>query len=222
MIKACLFDLDGTLLNTITTIAHYANYALCEHGIDPIEVDEYRYFVGNGAKKLVERMLRHRDVYSEETYHKIYKCYMESYDANPTHLTEPYPGILEMLSALKKRDIAVGVISNKPDFATRAVCKAKFPDGALDFVRGQVEGVPIKPDIAGPMEVLSHLGADAANTVYIGDTAVDMLTGANLGSYKVGVSWGFRPRKELIESGADKIVDLPLEIIDIIDSLNSK
>ena len=222
MIKACLFDLDGTLLNTLTTIAYYANYALRENGIETAHTEEYKLFVGNGAKKLVERMLKSKNAYSEEMFNKVYKCYMESYDANPTYLTEPYDGIGDMLVALKKRGIMVGVISNKPDYAAKSVCRQKFPSELIDAVQGQIEGLPIKPDVSGPMQVLERLGAMPDETIYIGDSGVDMQTGRNLKSFTVGVSWGFRSVEELMENGADRIVSAPHEIIDIAYKLNTE
>ena len=217
MIKACLFDLDGTLLNTLTTIAHFANFALAEHGIEPIDEKEYRFFAGNGARKLVERMLRFRGVYNEELFCRVYDCYMKAYDANPTHLSEPYEGICAMLTALKERGIKTGVISNKPDYAAKSVCAEKIDKGLVDFVQGQIDGVPVKPDITGPLQVLSALGVKRGETMYIGDSGVDMQTGKNLHSLTVGVSWGFRTEDELMENGADKIVNSPLQIVEIAD-----
>jgi len=221
MIKACLFDLDGTLLNTLSTIAHYANGSLKKFGLPIIsDTDKYKQFVGNGAKKLIERILRENDAYNEEIYHKVYKYYMESYDANPTYLTEPYDGICPMLEELSDRGIAMGVISNKPDYATKSVCEKKFRKGLLNEVRGQVDGIKIKPDTEGALLVLDKLLVKGAESLYIGDTSVDMQTGKNLGSYTVGVLWGFRSREELLASGADEVVSNPMEIISIIDRIN--
>ena len=219
MIKACLFDLDGTLLDTLTTIAYYSNMALSAHGIEPVEVDRYKLFVGNGAKKLVERMLKYRNAYSEESFHIIYKYYMESYDANPTYLTEPYDGICDMLDSVKQRGISAGVISNKPDFATKAVCAAKFTPGTFGEVRGQVEGIAVKPDTEGAVCVLNSLGVSSDETIYVGDTDVDMQTGKNLGAYTVGVLWGFRDEEELTDAGADAVISHPMELVDLIDKL---
>ena len=148
-------------------------------------------------------------------YASVYKCYMESYDANPTHLTEPYEGIVDMLTALKERGIKVGVISNKPDYAAKSVCAQKIPAQLTDDVQGQIEGVPIKPDITGPMQVLDRLGVLPEDAMYIGDSGVDMQTGKNLGSFTVGVSWGFRSVEELKENGADAVISSAKELLDL-------
>ncbi len=221
MIKSCLFDLDGTLLNTLTTIAYYGNKALEKFEIEPIETDKYRYFVGNGAKLLVERMLHERNAYSPEAFNKVYKYYNECYNADVKRYTEPYDGILEMLAELKKRNIAVGIISNKPDFATKGAVADFIPEELVDAVQGQVEGVPIKPAPDGAMSVLSSMNMSPENAMYIGDTWIDMQTGKNLGSYTVGVLWGFREYDELKENGADLIISHPKEIAECIDRLNT-
>lgn len=220
MIKVCLFDLDGTLLDTLTTITYYCNLSLTEFGFGTIDKEECKYMVGNGAKNLVKRMLEKVNEYNEPNYHKVYKYYMESYDANPSYLTEPYEGICDMLRELKKMGIKVGVISNKPHFATTSVCKEKIDPSLTDCVRGQIEGVKIKPDPEGPMAVLDELGEKGINCVYIGDTAVDMYTGKNIGAYTVGVSWGFRSAEELKEAGADAIITHPSELLDIVRGIN--
>ncbi len=222
MIKACLFDLDGTLLDTITTISYYGNMALSEFGIEPIEKDRYNYLVGDGAKILIKRMLTERNAYTEETFKKVYDFYVKSYDADTTYLTEAYDGIIDMLSELKKRGIKAGVISNKPDYATRSVCAKKIEASLLHTVRGQIEGIKIKPDTEGALNVLKLMQVDPTETIYIGDTGVDMQTGKNLGTYTVGVLWGFREEVELRDNGADRIISHPQEIISVIDEINAK
>lgn len=222
MIKACLFDLDGTILDTIKSIAYYCNYALKEFGIEPIETEKFKYFAGNGAKVLVRRMLEYRNCYSEELFEKVYLFYMQSYDANPTYLTEPFDGICELLSELNNRGISSAVISNKPDFAAKSVCKEKFEEGLLNVVRGQIDNIKVKPDIEGVMLVMDAIGVNANEVLYIGDTDVDMQTGKNLGAYTVGVLWGFRDAKELNANGADELVSHPAEILHIIERINKK
>ena len=222
MIKACLFDLDGTLLDTITTISYYGNLSLEHFGIEPIEKERYKFLVGDGAKLLVERMLREKGVYTQDLYKKVYEFYMQSYDADPTYLTKPYDGIVDMLFELKKRGIKSGVISNKPDYAARSVCLDKIEGTLLHTVRGQIEGIKTKPDTQGPLNVLNLMGEKTQDTLYIGDTGVDMQTGKNLGSYTIGVLWGFRPCEELVKNGADRVISHPKEIVDIIEEINEK
>ena len=220
MIKACVFDLDGTLLNTLTTIAYYGNTALKKFGIEPIETERYKYLVGNGAKLLVERMLRERDAYTQEMYDKVYKYYNDCYNADVRRYTKPYDCIIDMLKQLKARNIAVGVISNKPDFAACGAVADFIPHGLVDVAHGQIEGIKIKPAPDGALNVLSELGVSAAETVYVGDTWIDMQTGKNLGAFTVGVLWGFRDYDELKENGADLIVKTPMEIVDCVDRAN--
>ncbi len=222
MIKACLFDLDGTILDTIVTIAHYGNMALEKFGIEPIEVERYKYLAGKGARNLIEGMLRERGCYSEELFNDVYPYYMKNYDANPTYLTEPFEGITELLKYLKANGIKAGVISNKPDFAAKSICDVKFEEGLLDVVRGQVDGVKNKPDTQGVCMVADALGVTSHEVLYIGDTDIDMQTGKNFDAYTVGVLWGFRKEDELKQNGADEIVSHPMEIEHIIDRINKK
>lgn len=218
MIKACIFDLDGTLLDTLTTISYYGNLALNKYSLGSIETDEYKYLVGNGAKILVERMLKKVDAYSDEMFEKVFKYYNEQYDADVKRYTAPYEGVVELLKELKKRNILTGVISNKPDFAARSAVKDFFEDGLLDVTHGQIEGIKIKPEPDGAINVVNELGVKPEECLYVGDTWVDMQTGKSLGAFTIGVLWGFRDFDELKTHGADMIVEKPAEILDYIDS----
>lgn len=220
MIKACVFDLDGTLLDTLSTIAYYGNLALNKFGIQSIETDEYKYLVGNGVKILIERMLKATNSYSEEMYEKVYEYYNEQYNADTKRYTKPYPGICELLEELKKRKILIGVISNKPDFAAVNAIKDSFEDGLIDVAHGQIEGIKIKPEPDGAIMVLNELGVKAEECLYVGDTWIDMQTGKNLGAYTIGVLWGFRDYDELKSNGADMIIENPDEIIEYINAQN--
>lgn len=220
MIKACIFDLDGTLLDTLTTIAYYGNLALNKFSIRSIETNEYKYLVGNGAKILVERMLKATDSYTEEMFEKVYGYYNEQYNADVKRYTVPYPGICELLSELKKKNILNGVISNKPDFAAKSAIKDFFEDGLIDVTHGQREGIKIKPEPDGALDVICELGVTPEECLYIGDTWIDMQTGKNLGAFTIGVLWGFRDYEELKSNGADMIIENPSEILDYINSVN--
>jgi phosphoglycolate phosphatase len=209
----CIFDLDGTLLDTLGTISGYANEALVKNGVEPIEKNEYKYLVGKGASNLVAGMLRYRNCYSEELFARVFADYNDAYNKNTTRDTVIYPGVRELLDALKARGVKIAIVSNKPDFATRSVVSALFGEGYFDEVHGQREGIPIKPDPTAVFEVMLTLGASAEDCIYAGDTGVDMQTGKNAGLWTVGVLWGFRDRAELIENGADAVISEADELL---------
>lgn len=221
MIRACLFDLDGTLLDTVTTIAYYGNLALAEFSLPTIETEKYKYLAGNGAKVLVERMLCEVGAYNDEMFDEVYNYYTKKYNENVSYLTKPYDGIITMLSALKKHNILIGIVSNKPDFATCNVSKQFFEEGLVDVVRGQRDGVAIKPAPDSALDVMRELGVNKDETAFIGDTWVDIETGKNLGVFTIGVLWGFRDYDELKSSGADLIVKTPCEITEYIDMVHN-
>ena len=217
MIKYAIFDMDGTLLDTITTITYYVNLVLRREGIREITEDECKYFVGNGARTLIERVMESRAVTDEVTAYRVWKEYNREYNLSTLYLTEPYEGIRDLLSALKERNIKLAVLSNKPDDTTRNIIPAFFPD-TFDVVHGGRDGIALKPSSEGVFEIYKEMGATSEETMYIGDTNVDMQTGKSAGAkMTIGVSWGFRTREELISAGADRIVDHPLEILSLLD-----
>ncbi len=201
-----MFDLDGTLLNTIVSITHYVNKTLQKYGISPISEQDCKSFVGNGAKKLVDRTLVFRERYTEEFAEEFYRAYMAEYDADPLYLTHPYDGIPELIGKLRESGARLAVISNKQDASTVPVIKHFFGD-AIDIVRGGREGFPLKPSPEVPLSILKELGVSPSECVYVGDSEVDMQTGKNMGAaLTVGVSWGFRSFEVLVSSGADTVV----------------
>ena len=193
--KLVIFDLDGTLLNTIDDLAVSANYALRQHGYPEHELPAYRYFVGNGITKLIERALPEAE-----------RC-------EPTNLTRPYPGIPELLSHLSAKGIQLAVASNKYHQGTVELIRHYFGTDLFKVVLGQRGHIPAKPDPAIVYEILHLTGITPADALYIGDSGVDMQTARRSGITSIGVSWGFRPRQELTENGACHIVDRPEEII---------
>lgn len=211
MRKACVFDLDGTLANTLESIAFFANAALRRAGLPPIATDRYRYLVGDGAAVLVERMLREVGCADDSTYDAVSRDYNRSYDADFLYLTRAYPGIVPMLSELKSRNYRLAVLSNKPHATTVKIVRALFGE-RFDLCFGKRDGIPKKPDPTALLELLEALDTRPQDCAYFGDTATDMLTGKNAGVYTIGVLWGFRERKELEESGADGLVASPEEI----------
>ena len=217
--KAVIFDLDGTLLNTIDTITFYANKALGKFGFKTFSADDYKYFVGNGAVKLVERALSAAGGYTEDEFNKVFAYYNEIYNADSLYLTRPYDGIIEVLRKLKANGIKTGVISNKPDFATVDVVKKVIGDELIDICHGGRDNFPLKPDPASTLDILKELSADKEISAFVGDTYVDIATGRAAGLHTVGVKWGFRTEAELKEAGAEFITDSADELFDIIINL---
>ncbi len=212
--KGIIFDLDGTLLDTLETIFYYANLALEKFGIAPYDKDAYRYMIGNGAKTLIRRMLRGRNLETEEMFEKVYPTYIDAYNGDTLYKTEIYPGICDLLAALRERNIKIAVLSNKPHEATVPILKSFFGAETFTEMRGAMEGVPIKPDPAAALDIAAKMQCKPEECLYVGDTAVDMETGKRAGFYTIGVLWGFRDRAELSESGADRIVEKPAEILE--------
>ena len=213
MIKCCIFDLDGTILDTITTITYYVNVILEKHGIEPVTVDECKYFAGNGAYKLIERSLNSKGIYEEERIRALLAEYVPAYDEAPLYLTEVFDGISEMLSDLKAKGMKLAVLSNKPDTSVKSIVEHFFP-GIFDEAAGGIDGVPLKPDPTAAIGILERLGISESETAWVGDTSTDIETGKNLkAAISIGVLWGFRKREELVAAGADLIVDHPSEIV---------
>ena len=215
MIKAIIFDLDGTILNTIETITYYCNKALETHGFNTATTNEYKYFAGNGAKLLIERAMRYTREYTDEEYQSVFALYNKLYDSDTLYLTSPFEGITELLESLHKKGIKTAVLSNKPDFATSDVVGKVFGKEAFDYVRGGIEGVPLKPDPTAVFDIMKELNVSPEEVIFVGDTNIDIATGKNAGLYTIGVLWGFREREELEKAGADVITDSVEEILKI-------
>lgn len=219
MIKCCIFDLDGTILDTITTITHYVNVTLEKNGIAPITIDECKYFAGNGARKLIERSLNSKGITDAETIEKVLGEYVPAYDEEPLYLTKAFDGISEMLATLKAKGLKLAVLSNKPDTAVKSIVEHFFA-GIFDDAAGGMDGVPLKPDPTAARGILERLGISESETAWIGDTSTDIQTGKNLGAVlSIGVLWGFRLRDELADAGADLIVSHPDEIVKGVESV---
>lgn len=218
MYQACIFDLDGTLANTLKSIAYFSNSALVRCGRPEIPVERYRTLVGNGVARQVPRML---DVvcgagnYTEEDVDKLKDVYLGLYDADPTHLVERYDGMTEAVARLREMGLRLAVLSNKPHAWTVAVVNSLYPEGTFDRILGQQEGLPRKPSPEGALRIAGSLHIAPADVLYVGDTNTDMETGAAAGMDTVGVLWGFRTRKELEENHARYIVQDPGELVGI-------
>lgn len=213
MSKAVIFDLDGTLLDTLTTIAYFGNETMEKFGFNRVPKERYKIHTGLGAANLVRRLMGETRTFTDEEYKAVYEYYMNIYDTNPSYLTEPYDGIVNMLTRLKEYGYKTAVLSNKPDLPTRLVVEKVLPDGLIDICRGASDAFPLKPDAANALNILSQLGADKKGSFFVGDTKTDIETGKNADLTTIGVLWGFRDREELKAAGADFIAAHPNEIL---------
>lgn len=217
MIRACLFDLDGTLLDTLEGIRYFVNITARAYGLSEIGTDETKMLVGGGAKDLIKKLLRKSGIEvntpeNEKLYLQILGEYLESYDADPAYLTEPYEGIVELLSFLKARGVRLAIISNKPKSTVKLLAERFFP-GVFDRVEGAREDYPLKPDPTLALDIAKELGAEPSEVAYFGDTGTDMKTGRAMGAaITFGVLWGFRDKAELEANGADITVARAEEI----------
>lgn len=196
MKKLVIFDLDGTLLNTIADLAAATNQALQYYGYPTHETDAYRFFVGNGINKLFERALPESER-TEENVLKIRSRFVPFYDVHNADLSRPYPGIPELLETLQRQGIMIAVASNKYQAATRKLIGHYFPDIRFIEILGQREGIPAKPDPSIVHDIMAKANVEKEEVLYVGDSNVDMQTAHNAGVTAVGVAWGFRPRTEL-------------------------
>lgn len=207
-IRAALFDLDGTLTNTLQDIADAMNRALTAHQLPTWQVEDYKYLVGNGAKILAQRAVRDR----QELAEPVRQTYQAWYETHNQVTARPYDGIPAMLAELHRRGLQLTVLSNKPHADTVHVVAHYFPEIPFAIVRGQQEGVPIKPDPAGALAIAKALDIPPEEFVYLGDTSVDMECARRAGMHPVGVLWGFRKEDELRQSGAEAVITQPAEL----------
>lgn len=210
--KLCIFDLDGTVLDTVSSIAHCGNRALEKYGIAPIEVERYRYFAGDGAANLVRRMLVHRNRYTDDFYSAFFRDFSEIYAAEANCGITVFKGLREVLDALKAAGYHLVIVTNKPDYAAEQVVEAHYKKGYFDCIIGQKTGSYLKPHPGEVLNVMQKMNVAPKDCVYVGDTDTDMKTGKNAGLYTIGVLWGFRDRNELEANGADVIVATPEEL----------
>lgn len=210
MKKLIIFDLDGTLLDTIADLGTAVNYALEKKGYQRHPLAVYPYMVGNGVRKLIERAQQDA---SPEEVEELLQLFREYYDAHCTDYTKPYPGIPELLTELTANGIAVAVATNKYQTAARRIIKHFFPDVPFAAVFGQVEERPVKPDPSVDFAVLLAHPTLKSETMHVGDSAVDIETARRACVTSVGVTWGFRPITELRKAYADHIVSSPADIL---------
>lgn len=213
MKKAVIFDLDGTLADTIASITYCGNLALSRFGLSSFGEEDYKHFVGDGAAMLVRRALLAAGDERLEHFDEVYEAYLEIFAKDCMYQVKPYEGICALLEELKRLSVRIAVLSNKPDRDSHRVVEALFGKGYFDFVQGQRADIPRKPDPAGVYRIMEAFGLSAGDFLYVGDSGVDMKTGRAAGIFTVGVLWGFRDRKELVENGADAVISKPLELL---------
>ena len=219
MIKAVLFDLDGTLVNSLYDLADASNYALTVKGYPTHETEKYKYFVGNGMPNLMERILPSEER-SAEKINELLDIFLGYYKEHYLDKTVVYEGIIPLLKALKAQGIIVGVVSNKADGMTQLIIE-KLLDGYFDIVHGKLEGFLPKPDPKLTLLVMSKLGVKPDECIFVGDSGMDAALGVNCGAVPVGALWGFRTKEELIENGAEYTIDNPLTLLDILKDKNA-
>ena len=212
MYNTYIFDLDGTLLDTITDLAASCNYALRTHGMPEYSVDDVRRFVGNGVRKLMERAIPHGA--ENPDFEATFATFREHYMHHSLDTTQPYPGISEVLADLKARGCRLAVVSNKMMAATVELCRHFFPD-TIEVAIGEheAEGIRKKPAPDTVFAALRELGVEKDRAVYVGDSDVDVQTAANSGLPCISVLWGFRDRDFLIQHGAKTFISAPSELL---------
>lgn len=219
MIKAVLFDLDGTLVDTLGDLSKGVNAELSKRGYPTHPKDAFKIFVGNGIPKMVERAAP-ADI-APEVLKEITDSFVAYYSVHYADYTEAYSGTTELISAVKEKGLKVAVVTNKAQGPAELVVNKFFGD-SFDLIFGQKPGIPAKPDPTAALLAMKELGVTPNECVFMGDTGIDVETGVNSGAYPVGVLWGFRDEAELKGAGAKELIENPLELISIIDKLNSE
>ena len=213
MIKACIFDLDGTLTDTIESLTYSVGETLKEMGLSAITKEQCQSFVGNGARVLLEKSIRAAGDFGGARIHEAMEIYGRIFDENCTYHVTPCEGIPKLLKELKNRRAKLAVLSNKPHPQTVKVAEEIFGRDVFDVLQGQREEIPRKPSPEGIYTILEKLGAATEECLYIGDSEVDIATGSNALTKTVGVTWGFRTEEELKDAGAVYLVHRPEELL---------
>jgi len=210
-----IFDLDGTLLNTLEDLCNSCNHTLASYGFPTHSLYSYRYFVGDGMRKLIERSLP-EDKRTVDTMERVYSDFLSYYQEHKMDKTAPYAGIRQTLEILQAKGVKIAVASNKAHEAMDALMRHYFPSIQFTAVFGKRPNVPVKPDPSIIFDILHIAKTPQKEAWYVGDTATDMLTASNAGLRKIGVLWGFRNRIELEQAGADIIISDPKELLTIV------
>ncbi|MBQ7583044.1 MAG: HAD family hydrolase [Lachnospiraceae bacterium] len=218
--EAAIFDLDGTTANTLENLAFCANSVIAEYGMTPAETERYKYFVGDGSRVQMQRLLAYKGRYAgpedEPFLEEVFARYLSFLSEHCADGVTVYDGMPRLLSGLLERGVKCAVFSNKPHEQACKVVASVYPAGTFTEVLGQMDSYPRKPDPTGALLLADRMRVPPEKCIYVGDTNTDMKTGKNAGMYTIGVLWGFRDRDELEKAGADTIVSAPAEILDII------
>lgn len=214
--KAVIFDLDGTLTDSLESIAYSGNLALKHVGYGPFTKEDYKRFVGDGARTLLERCLKKRGDEQLTKLPELEKEYKRIFKESCTYKVVPYEGIISLLEELKRYEIQLAVLSNKPHEQTVHVVESIFGEDCFDMVVGQSNDIAKKPSPEGIYYISEHLNIPISEIVYVGDTDTDMKTGKSAGALTVGVLWGFRDREELQKNHADIIIEYPDELLEYV------
>ncbi|NLM20024.1 MAG: HAD family hydrolase [Clostridiaceae bacterium] len=216
--KQAIFDLDGTLLQTMDSLIKTGNLMLEQFGYQPRTFEEYRFMVGYGAKELIRRLLILSGDKQAERLEEAYAIYMQLFDEYCTYQVKPYPGIPELIAEMQKREIVLAVLTNKPHQMTKRVLNTSFATDTFAFVQGQDASLPRKPDPAAAFYIAEKIGVtDFRQVLFIGDSDADMQTAVNAGMVPVGATWGFRTPEELIANGCEILLEKPLDLLTYLD-----
>lgn len=214
---AAMFDLDGTLLNTVEDLADAMNQALSANGLPTHpDYEDHKHFVGDGVAMYVRRVLPPARRGDPGLVARVTTDYRAAYAAGWRNKTRPYDGVSEMLSELGRRGVRLAILSNKPQDTTEATAQAFLPADGFEEVRGAREGVPLKPDPAAALAIAAEMGLRPAEFVYVGDTATDMRTARAAGMCAVGALWGFRDADELRGAGAERLIERPAQLLELV------
>lgn len=214
--KAVIFDLDGTLLDTLLDLAHCMNTVLEQNGLPTRPIENYKYYVGEGMDMLIRNVTVGMEDINEEKIAALFSGMHEVYGNNWDVYTKPYEGINLLLDKLLEKDIELNVLSNKPHEFTVKMVEHYFPGYSFRVVLGAREGKPKKPDPGSALEIVGELGITPAEIIFLGDTRIDMLTAVNAGNFPVGVLWGFRTAEELTSHGARILISQPNELLSVL------
>ncbi len=210
--KASLFDMDGTITDSLESIAHTTNTVLKEFGYPEIELERFKTIVGDGAETQIRRVMKIHGVSDEDIIQKVYARYLEEFEEGCLYHVTPCKGVPELIEKMKARGMKIAVCSNKPHAKSVKVADAVYPAGTFDLVIGQKEGIPKKPAPDMALMAAREFGVDPSECLYLGDTNTDMKTGIGAGMFTIGVLWGFRDRAELEELHPNAIVTTPDEV----------